>query len=398
MRSTWATGWTGARRSTAWPTWSRRAWARRGSAAGGRRSSPSSPPSCIPCPPTSSVGCCTVAPRCTRRPRREPARSWERRSSRPRRRRRPTGCIPEADEGGLSKVKARMLSSEHVLGRCRESRWVHRSLRTRRFDRDDVERQLADEPARPRAGLGDHDRVAADDVRSLVHRCGRAGLADVACGGQCAWCGAGGRRWIGGMMNETMMTVSGNLVSDVDFRVTTRGDALARFRVASTVKRYDRASGRWLDGDTTYWNVTAWRRAAENAAKSLAKGHPVLVHGKVRQRTVDREVAGAPGDDDGRDVHRPRGRQLRAGPHPVPGAVPAGSDRARRPDRSRRSASSGSLEGVADRPRGSGTASGRSAAGAAPVEVRDRRRLSRPEGVRPAAARGPVSRFAGYWA
>ncbi len=96
-------------------------------------------------------------------------------------------------------------------------------------------------------------------------------------------------------MNETMLTVSGNLVSDVDFRVTARGDALARFRLASTVKRYDRASGQWLDGDTAYWNVTAWRRAAENAAKSLAKGHPVLVHGKVRQRTVDREVPGAPG-------------------------------------------------------------------------------------------------------
>jgi single-strand DNA-binding protein len=96
------------------------------------------------------------------------------------------------------------------------------------------------------------------------------------------------------MMNETMMTVSGNLVSDVDLRVTTRGDALARFRVASTTKRYDRASGQWLDGDTTYWNVTAWRRAAENAAASLAKGHPVVVHGKVRQRTVDRPVAGVP--------------------------------------------------------------------------------------------------------
>lgn len=117
----------------------------------------------------------------------------------------------------------------------------------------------------------------------------------MALGGQCAGCGARGRRGIGGVMNETMMTVSGNLVSDVEFRVTTRGDALARFRVASTIKRYDRASGRWLDGDTTYWNVTAWRRAAENAAKSLAKGHPVLVHGRVRQRTVDREVAGAPG-------------------------------------------------------------------------------------------------------
>ncbi len=50
---------------------------------------------------------------------------------------------PEADEGQLSHVKARMLSGEHVLGRCRDSRWVRRSLRTRRFDRDDVERALA---------------------------------------------------------------------------------------------------------------------------------------------------------------------------------------------------------------------------------------------------------------
>jgi single-strand DNA-binding protein len=97
------------------------------------------------------------------------------------------------------------------------------------------------------------------------------------------------------MMNETMMTVAGNLVSDVDFGTTARGDARARFRVASTTRRYDRASGRWLDGDTAYWNVTAWRRAAENAAHSLAKGHPVVVHGKVRQRTVDRAVPGAPG-------------------------------------------------------------------------------------------------------
>ena len=52
---------------------------------------------------------------------------------------------PEANEGGLSQVKARMLAGEHVLGRCRDSRWVHRHLRTRRFTRDDVERQLAND-------------------------------------------------------------------------------------------------------------------------------------------------------------------------------------------------------------------------------------------------------------
>jgi single-strand DNA-binding protein len=96
-------------------------------------------------------------------------------------------------------------------------------------------------------------------------------------------------------MYETTVTVFGNLVSDVDYRVTTRGDGLARFRVASTTQRYDRASGTWLDGDTCYWNITAWRRAAENARDSLSKGVPVLVHGKVRQRTVDRPVPEAPG-------------------------------------------------------------------------------------------------------
>ncbi len=96
-------------------------------------------------------------------------------------------------------------------------------------------------------------------------------------------------------MNETMVTVSGNVVSDVEAKVTARGDAVVRFRVASTVRRYDRVTSTWSDGDTAYWNVTAWRRPAQNAAASLAKGHPVVVQGRIRQRTVDRPVPEAPG-------------------------------------------------------------------------------------------------------
>lgn len=91
------------------------------------------------------------------------------------------------------------------------------------------------------------------------------------------------------------MTVAGNLVSDVDYRQTTRGEGLARFRVASTAKKFDRNTGRWIDGDTMYVNVTVWRRAAENARDSLFKGVPVVVHGKVKQRTVDRPVPESPG-------------------------------------------------------------------------------------------------------
>lgn len=133
-------------------------------------------------------------------------------------------------------------------------------------------------------------------------------------------------------MNETTVTVSGNLVSDVTFRMTDRGGPMATFRVASTVKRFDRSSGRWVDGETAYWSVTAWRRAAENARESLAKGHPVIVHGRVRQRVVDRELPGGSGarmavtytDIDafsfGLDLSRCRARYERApiGPQTTP--------------------------------------------------------------------------------
>jgi hypothetical protein len=38
-----------------------------------------------------------------------------------------------------------MLAGEHVLVRARESAWVRRTLRRRHFDRDDVERALAED-------------------------------------------------------------------------------------------------------------------------------------------------------------------------------------------------------------------------------------------------------------
>lgn len=133
-------------------------------------------------------------------------------------------------------------------------------------------------------------------------------------------------------MNSTLVTVSGNLVSDVSYRVTARGDAMATFRVASTASRLDRATGRWVDSDTCFFSVTAWRRAADNARESLAKGLPVVVHGRLRQRVVDREVPGVPGatapvtytDIDatsfGLDLSRCRARYERAPAGPQTGA------------------------------------------------------------------------------
>ncbi len=96
-------------------------------------------------------------------------------------------------------------------------------------------------------------------------------------------------------MNEINVTVCGNLVTDVTTRTTAKGEAMATFRIASTVTRFDRNEGRWVDQESSYWNVVAYRRAAQNAASSLAKGHPVVVHGRIKQRSTQREVAEAPG-------------------------------------------------------------------------------------------------------
>ncbi|MEQ7008717.1 single-stranded DNA-binding protein, partial [Actinopolymorpha sp. B17G11] len=65
--------------------------------------------------------------------------------------------------------------------------------------------------------------------------------------------------------------------------VPTTGACYARFTVASTPRRYDQASGGWVDGDTLFMRCTAWRDLAEHAADTLTKGHRVIATGRVRQ-------------------------------------------------------------------------------------------------------------------
>ena len=89
-------------------------------------------------------------------------------------------------------------------------------------------------------------------------------------------------------MNETSITVAGNLVDDPELHFTTAGTAVARFRVAST-PRYQDQRGQWKDGDTLFLTCNAWRQLGENAAESLRKGMRVLVSGRLTQRSYDSE-------------------------------------------------------------------------------------------------------------
>lgn len=80
------------------------------------------------------------------------------------------------------------------------------------------------------------------------------------------------------------ITLTGNLTSDPELKYVSNGSALARFRVACSERRKD-ASGQWVDGITTYIDVTAWRDLAEAAAANLTKGSKVAVIGKLKMNT-----------------------------------------------------------------------------------------------------------------
>jgi len=90
-------------------------------------------------------------------------------------------------------------------------------------------------------------------------------------------------------LNETFVTVVGNLVDDPKLRTLEAGQDLASFRIASTSRRFDRDSQRWVDSSQLFLGVTCWRELAGNAAASLRRGDPVVVSGKLSTRTYEKD-------------------------------------------------------------------------------------------------------------
>ncbi len=92
------------------------------------------------------------------------------------------------------------------------------------------------------------------------------------------------------MAGDTTITVIGNLTDDPELKFTATGVAIAKFRVASTPRFMDRASGEWKDGDPLFLACTAWRQMAENVAESLQRGARVVVVGRLTQRSYETQA------------------------------------------------------------------------------------------------------------
>jgi len=53
-------------------------------------------------------------------------------------------------------------------------------------------------------------------------------------------------------LNETTITVTGNLADHPELRFTPSGQATARFHIASTPRFYDEQSNSWEDGESLF--------------------------------------------------------------------------------------------------------------------------------------------------
>lgn len=85
-------------------------------------------------------------------------------------------------------------------------------------------------------------------------------------------------------MFDTQITLTGWVGADVTLR-DANGTPVVGFRVATTPRRFDKQANAWVDGDTQWYSVTAWRQLAENCAASLRRGDPVVVHGRMSAHT-----------------------------------------------------------------------------------------------------------------
>ena len=87
-------------------------------------------------------------------------------------------------------------------------------------------------------------------------------------------------------MTESI-TVAGLVATTPRHLITQDGLPITSFRLAASSRRYDRQQSKWVDGDTNWYTVTAFRQLAINSSTSINKGERILVTGKLHVRDWD---------------------------------------------------------------------------------------------------------------
>lgn len=87
------------------------------------------------------------------------------------------------------------------------------------------------------------------------------------------------------MAGEAQITIVGRVGGDPTLTaVGQSGAQVVNFSVATTSRIKNKATQQWEDGDTTWYECSAWRDHAENIAANLRKGQQVIVLGRLKTR------------------------------------------------------------------------------------------------------------------
>lgn len=83
------------------------------------------------------------------------------------------------------------------------------------------------------------------------------------------------------------ITITGNVATPPELKRTPGGVVITTFRVARSLRRYNRETGAWSDAGTNFYTVSAYRTLAEHAHHSLQTGDRVILTGHLRVRDWD---------------------------------------------------------------------------------------------------------------
>jgi len=86
-----------------------------------------------------------------------------------------------------------------------------------------------------------------------------------------------------GALNKVFLL--GNLTRDPELRYTAQGTAVANFSIA--VNRSYKASDGEYKKEVNFFKVVVWGKTGENCSNYLSKGRPVLVEGRLQNRSYE---------------------------------------------------------------------------------------------------------------
>ena len=93
------------------------------------------------------------------------------------------------------------------------------------------------------------------------------------------------------MTGLPQITIVGTLTGDPELKMLPSGVALAKVRIEANYRKFNKQTGQYVNGDSTFLTATIWRDYAEHVAESLRKGDKVIAIGRLKQREYEKDGA-----------------------------------------------------------------------------------------------------------